>query len=166
MVRPETTEDEAAIRDLTTAAFATAAVASGNEADIVERLRADGDLALSLVAVEEGAVIGHVAFSPVSIGDGDGDGGWYGLGPVSVRPDRQRQGIGSALIREGIERLRALGARGIVLIGDPAYYSRLGFESDGRLTCGAIDTRYVQRLVLVPPAPEGDIRFAPGFGLG
>lgn len=163
-IRPERPGEEAVIHALTAAAFATAPVADGDEQEIVDRLRAAGDLAVSLVAVDGGEIVGHVAFSPAV--PGEAGPGWYALGPISVRPDRQRRGIGSALVREGLSRLAALGARGCVLVGDPDYYGRFGFLSDGRLTCGGIDTRYVQRLVLVPSAPEGEVRFAPGFGLG
>lgn len=162
-IRPETAGDEAEIRAVTEAAFATAPHADGDEAEIVERLRAGRDLALSLVATQDGRIVGHVAFSPVQI-DGVHD-DWYGLGPVSVLPARQRRGIGSSLIRDGLSRLSHGGAKGCVLVGDPDYYGRFGFASNGRLTCGGIDPRYLQRLVLVPPDRQGVVRFSPAFGL-
>lgn len=86
--------------------------------EIVDALRAAKALTLSLVAEEDGQVLGHVAFSPVQIGGEDK--GWYGLGPVSVSPDRQGEGIGGKLIREGLALLRAAGAKGCVLLGIPA----------------------------------------------
>jgi len=96
------------------------------EARVIDALRVAGALARSLVATQGGEVVGHVAFSPVTINGEAGD--WYGLGPVSVWPDRQRRGIGQALIREGRRRLQGMGAGGCVLLGDPAYHARFGFE--------------------------------------
>src|SRR5690606_20299677 len=112
---------------LTAAAFAGVPYASGTEPAIIAALRAAGALRLSLVAAEGQELLGHVAFSPVIIGGRDR--GWLGLGPLSVRPDRQRRGIGSALVRTGLERLRRDGAGGCVLLGDPAYYRRFGFRA-------------------------------------
>lgn len=159
-IRPETPADHAAISALTTAAFATAPHASGTEAAIIDALRAAGALALSLVA-DAGGVVGHVAFSPVRI-DGR-EAGWFGLGPVSVAPGRQGQGIGSALIREGLARLAAAGAKGCVLLGDPGYYRRFGFETDPGLVLPDVPPDYVLRLVLAGVPPRGTIAFHPGF---
>jgi putative acetyltransferase len=91
---------------------------------------------------------------------------WFGLGPISVRPERQRQGIGKALILKGMEMLKARGAHGCALIGDPAFYSRFGFHSDGLLSYGDLDRRYVQRIVFSGPAPRGELTFAPAFDAG
>lgn len=98
-IRRETPEDVAEIRSLTNDAFRNAAYSSGKEGEIVDALRAAKALTLSLIAEEDRRILGHVAFSPVLI-DGE-DKGWYGLGPVSVCPDRQGEGIGGKLIREG-----------------------------------------------------------------
>lgn len=125
---------------------------------MVRALRAAGDLTLSLVAEDEGEVVGHVAFSPATV-DGRHD-GWFGLGPVSVHQDRQRQGIGRLLIEHGLDLLRDAGANGCALIGNPAIYSRLGFESDGLLTYRGLPVRDVQRIVLAGAAPRGELRFA------
>ncbi len=160
-IRSERRGDQEAIRTLTTAAFAPMPFSSNTEALIVDALRHDGDLTISLVAEKNGAILGHVAFSPVMIG-GISD-GWFGLGPISVRPDRQRQGIGKALIANGLELLMQLDAHGCALIGDPAYYSRLGFESDGRLTYGELDRRFIQRIVLNGSPPVGELVYAPAF---
>src|SRR5262245_55623298 len=92
-IRGERPGDARAIRSITNAAFAGAEHSSGTEAAIVDALRASGAMTVSLVAVAGNEVVGHVAFSPVRI-DGQ-DFGWYGLGPVSVRPDCQKQGIGA-----------------------------------------------------------------------
>ncbi|MFT4038892.1 MAG: N-acetyltransferase, partial [Thermomicrobiales bacterium] len=153
-IRPEVPADTAAIRTLTTAAFTGKPYSDGTEAAIVDALRAANALAISLVVEDAGAVVGHVAFSPVTI---DGQPGiWYGLGPVSVMPGRQRQGIGSALIREGLAQLRARGAGGCLLLGDPAYYGRFGFAADPALRYGAVDPRYFQMLRFSGDDPTGE----------
>ncbi|TPE49373.1 GNAT family N-acetyltransferase [Amaricoccus solimangrovi] len=163
LIRPERPADAGPIRAVTKAAFATAPHAAGTEAEIIEGLRVAGALALSLVAEEGGEVIGHVAFSPVTIG---GAAGWFGLGPVSVRPDRQRAGIGRALIGAGLARLRAWGAAGCVLVGDPDYYRRFGFASDPGVSYPGVPGEYVLRLVLAGPPARGAAVFHPAFGAG
>ena len=160
-IRLETPADHAAIHALTQAAFAPMSYSDGTEADRIDRLRADGDLTLSLVAEMAAGVVGHVAFSPVFM-DGQSD-GWFGLGPVAVSPERQRQGIGSALIRAGLDRLQASGARGCVLIGSPAYYRRFGFAADGRVSYRAIPTRNVMWLAFGDHRPAGELKFSPGL---
>ncbi|PWK67601.1 N-acetyltransferase [Aminobacter sp. AP02] len=162
LIRPETPADHDAIHELTWIAFRPMPYSAGTEADIIRRLRADSVLTISLVAEDDGEIVGHVAFSPVSI-DGRHD-GWFGLGPISVKPERQRQGIGKTLIAAGLTMLGERGASGCALIGNPEVYSHAGFVSDGRLTDGDVDVRYVQRLVLRGPAPSGALKFAPAFG--
>lgn len=161
-IRPEAQGDEAVIYALTKAAFRDMPFAEGDEQDLVDRLRADGDLALSLVAEDAERIVGHVAFSPVSITDGTT--GWYGLGPVSVWPELQGKGIGGALIRRGIADLRASKAYGLVLLGSPDYYCRFGFEHDPGLAYPGPPVEYFQRLVLSGAAPSGTVQYAPGFG--
>ena len=90
-------------------------------------LRADNALTVSLIAEVDGRVVGHFAFSPVTISDGTQN--WCGLGPVSVLPEHQREGIGKSLILEGISRLRGLNAKGCCLVGHPNYYRKLGFKN-------------------------------------
>lgn len=161
-IRPEGPADIGAIRVLTSAAFENAPHSAGTEAAIVDALRAGGALTLSLVAVQDADVIGHVAFSPVTI-----DGArarWFGLGPVSVRPDRQGAGIGSALILRGLDALRAMNADGCVVLGDPGYYARFGFESDPALRYGDVPAGYFQRIVFSGPPPAGEVEYHPGFG--
>ena len=160
-IRPEQPADIDAIRALTTEAFATAPHSSGTEAAIVDALRAAGALALSLVAVEGEQILGHVAFSPVTI-DG-AERGWFGLGPVSVRPGRQRSGIGSDLIREGLRRLREMGAGGCVLLGDPAYYGRFGFANDPALVLEGVPPDYFMRLGFGAELPAGTVRYHAAF---
>ncbi|MBB4234035.1 GNAT family N-acetyltransferase [Rhizobium esperanzae] len=160
-IRYETPADIHAIHELTSIAFKPMAYSSGTEAEIIRKLRVSGDLAISLVAEEDGEILGHVAFSPVAI-DGVHD-GWFGLGPISVTPARQRQGIGTALIARGLELLKETGASGCALIGNPDVYRGAGFGSDGQLTYHDLDTRLVQRIVLRGLAPSGTLRFAPAF---
>lgn len=160
-IRLERSEDAAAIRRVTRAAFEGVAYSDQTEAAIIEALRADGALTLSLVAVEAENVVGHAAFSPVCI-DGVA-GGWFGLGPISVAPERQGGGIGSALIREGLQALRARGAEGCVVLGNPAYYGRFGFETDPALRYGHAPPAHFQRLVLHGSAPRGVVGYHPSF---
>ncbi|HEC0958043.1 TPA: N-acetyltransferase, partial [Klebsiella pneumoniae] len=110
LIRPETPADVDGIHALTAAAFATAEHSSHTEQFIVDALRACGELSVSLLAVHEERLLGHVAVSPVTVSDGSS--GWYGLGPISVLPERQGQGIGAALMRAAIEALRQQHARG------------------------------------------------------
>ena len=112
-LRDETLEDAEAIRRLITEAFRDAAHSSGTEAQIVDDLRAAGALTLSLVAEGDDGIAGHLAASPVRVGEAPG---WAGIGPVAVRPGRQAQGIGSALMTTALARLRAQGAQGAVLV--------------------------------------------------
>jgi len=100
--------------------------AGGDEQDVIERLRSVGALALSLVAVCEGEIVGHVAFSPAIAADSTHP--WFALGPVSVLPAHQNRGVGSALINLGLEQIRERGALGCILTGNPEYYRRFGFE--------------------------------------
>ncbi len=162
-IRAERPGDEDIIHELTQAAFAPMSYSSGTEGAIIRALRANGELALSLVAEEDGEIIGHVAFSPVTIGGHYDD--WFGLGPISVRADKQRKGIGHALIREGIHQLKALGAKGCALVGDQAVYKGVGFVSDGQLTYEGVPDIYVQHLTLSGHAPQGVLTFSPAFAV-
>lgn len=161
-IRPERPADAPAIRAITAAAFEGVPFSDQSEPDIVDGLRAAAALSVSLVAVEHGEVIGHVAFSPVTIPVAEGR--WHGLGPVSVRPDQQGRGVGQALIRQGLDQLRATGAAGCVVLGAPAYYGRFGFESDPAVSYGGASSPYLQRLIFQGPPPEGDVLYHPAFG--
>ena len=160
-IRPEVAGDASAIRSVTEAAFRGTPYSDGTEAKIVDQLRADGDLSLSLIACEDGVVTGHVALSPVRIGDRTT--GWFGLGPLSVQPGRQRRGIGIALVKGALDWLCANRAAGCVLVGDPGYYARFGFFSDGQCTYAGLDPKFVQRLVLAGPDAQGEITYRPAF---
>ncbi|MBO0662092.1 N-acetyltransferase [Jiella sp. MQZ9-1] len=161
-IRPETKGDIAAIRDLTQTAFGAAPHSDGTEAAIIDALRAAGALTLSLVAVDpQGQIVGHVAFSPAGLSSGAAD--CYALGPIAVWPERQGEGIGSALVVEGLAQLKAVDAKACVLVGDPGFYGRFGFASDPALTYRDLPAKYVQCLVIVPPASMGEITFHAAF---
>lgn len=120
-VRSEGPLDAAAVREVNEQAFG-----SPVEARIVESLRAASDC-ISLVATRNGRVIGHILFTPVSL---DPPVGFRvaGLGPMAVRPEDQRAGVGGQLIRAGLEACRQRGYAAVVVVGHPAYYPRFGFE--------------------------------------
>jgi putative acetyltransferase len=160
-LRQESSSDADAIRAIISLAFAGATHSDGTEAAIVDRLRAGGALTIGLVAEIDGALVGHVAFSPVTI-DGKHD-RWFGLGPVAVLPDRQRQGMGQALIRAGLERLTEMEAAGCVVLGDPGYYGRFGFTSDPALRYADVPPQYFQRLILRGSAPTGTVDYHAAF---
>jgi putative acetyltransferase len=157
----ERPEDVTVIRILTNAAFKDAPYSNQTEAKIVDALRGAGVLTLSLTATRDGEILGHAAFSPVRINGRSC--GWYGLGPVSVRPDSQRKGIGSAIIRDGLHRLKTMKVDGCVVFGDPAYYGRFGFVSDPRLYYAPAPAGYFQRLAFTKAAPIGEVAYHSGF---
>jgi putative acetyltransferase len=161
IIRAETPADVSAITDVTVAAFRNQPFSHQTEHFIVNALRAGNALTISLVAEVDGRVVGHISFSPVTVSDGTR--GWYGLGPVSVLPEQQRQGIGSALINEGLSSLRALGARGCGLVGDPGYYARFGFGSSPGLVYEGIPQEFFLVLPFAGEAPQGVAVFHEGF---
>lgn len=163
-VRDERPADAASIRTVIRAAFEGAPHSSGTEAAIVDALRNAGALTVSLVGVRNEEVIGHVAFSPVTI-DAEAT-MWFGLGPVAVRPDQQGIGIGQALVRHGLNRLTSTGANGCVVLGDPRYYSRFGFTSDPDLRYGEAPPRYFQRILFAGRAPKGEVAYHRAFCAG
>jgi putative acetyltransferase len=124
-IRPETSTDQGAIREINEQAFGRP-----NEAGLVDAIRASAAFIpeLSLVAERNGVLVGHVLFSPVTV-EGAEEAGLLALGPIAVRPEWQRQGIGGELIRAGLGRAEALGYRAVILVGHPAYYPRFGFTS-------------------------------------
>lgn len=127
----------------------------------MDALRAGGALTVSLVAEHGGEIIGHAAFSPVEIDGKTVD--WYGLGPVAVRPDQQRQGIGIRLIEAGFEQLKALSSAGCVVLGDPGYYSRFGFKADLALRFPDVPPEYFQRLDFGHDERQGVVVYHPAF---
>jgi len=161
-IRPERSGDVDAIRELVRSAFSGMPYAEGDEPELVDALRAGHALSLSLVAERRGTIVGHVAFSPAHAPDGTPD--WYALGPLAVLPAHQRRGIGSMLVRAGLEAVSGLGARGCILTGDPSYYSRFGFRlSPGSAPPGQPPEFFMVNL-LRGHLPDGPIRFHAAFG--
>ena len=160
-IRSETDADAGAIAEVTAAAFASLQISNHTEQFIVAALRAAGALTVSLVAEADGRVVGHVAFSPVTLSDGTRN--WYGLGPVSVLPAFQRQGIGKALIREGLARLKDVNARGCVLVGHPDYYRQFGFRNMTGLVHEGVPQEVFFALSFDGPAPRGTVAFHEAF---
>lgn len=163
IIRTERPEDIAAISCLVAAAFEDTAHGSGTEAAIFVALRDSRALTISLVAEEAGDLAGHVAFSPVTV-DGK-DIAWFGLGPVAVLPSKQWRGIGTALIETGLEQLRTMGARGCVVLGDPAYYRKFGFECDDALRYPDAPGDYFQRIIFEGAPPSGVVAYHSAFGI-
>jgi putative acetyltransferase len=161
VIRDETEADVRAICEVTVAAFNTLEISNHTEQFIIEALRAAGALTVSLVAESEGQVVGHIAFSPVGISDGTPD--WYGLGPVSVLPEYQRQGIGKALIREGLARLKDLNARGCCLVGHPDYYPQFGFRNVAGLVLEGVPQEAFFALSFDGQSPQGTVTFHDAF---
>jgi len=129
-IRREEPQDEAAVHSLNRAAFN-----NGPEAALVDRLRAGCEGYLAWVAVEDGAVVGHILFTPATIDGCDAVG--LGLAPMAVLPTKQRKGVGSQLVRHGLEHARQSGCQFVIVLGHPEYYPRFGFEraSQYRLQC-------------------------------
>ena len=127
-IRPERPGDEAAVREVNEQAFG-----QPDEARIVDRVRPLADRFISLVAVEDDRVIGHVLFTPVTVRHDTDAWHAFALGPVAVMPSRQRRGVGAALIRAGLEACLDIDEPVVFVLGDPKYYARFGFRSAAAL---------------------------------
>lgn len=160
-IRNETPDDRQSIFELTAAAFATLDISNHTEQYVIEELRKAKALTISLVAEIDTSVVGHIAFSPVTISDGTCD--WYGLGPVSVLPEYQRQGIGKALILEGLSRLKGCGAKGCCLVGHPEYYPQFGFANVSGLVFAGVPPTVFFALLFDGPMPSGTVTFHEAF---
>ena len=160
-IRKEKPSDYHVISDVTATVFNTMEISNHTEQFIIEALRAADALTVSLVAEVDGRIVGHIAFSPVTISDGTKD--WYGLGPVSVLPDFQSKGIGKALINKGIARLKDLKASGCCLIGHPQYYRQFGFENVKGLSYKGIPKEAFFVLSFDGKIPKGNVMFHDGF---
>ena len=121
-IRPEKPEDRDAIYSVNEQAFG-----QDNESKLIDTLRNHGALTISLVAIQDNEIIGHIAFSPVIIESEGSSFKALSLAPMAVLPEYQRKGIGSQLVRAGIEECRRLGHDILVLVGHPEYYPRFGF---------------------------------------
>lgn len=161
LTRKESPADLTAIEEVTVAAFLNATHTSHTEQFILNALRQSGQLSVSLVADENGAVIGHVAVSPVAVSDGTS--GWYGLGPVSVVPQRQGQGVGGQLVERALRELHQLGAAGCVVLGDPNYYSRFGFNAEPSLVLPGVPPEYFQAIAFAGLLPTGEVSYHESF---
>lgn len=160
-IRNERPEDVEAIANLTIAAFEKADHSSGTEHLIVNSLRRAGELTISLVALEGGVVAGHVAVSPVTLSSGVT--GWYGLGPISVLPERQGRGVGSRLMKAALAELKLLGGAGCVVLGDPAYYGRFGFRPYPGLVLPGVPAEYFQAISFSGDVPAGEVSYHAAF---
>lgn len=166
-IRSETAQDIEAIEQLILAAFDNhphhAPGQATTEHRIVNRLRSEQALALSLVAEEDGQIVAHVGFSPVQINGQASH--WLCMAPVSVAPARQNQGIGSALIRQALQTLQDSGkVSGVVVLGDPAYYGRFGFHSKHGFVVPGVPPAYFQALAFAADtAMQGEIGFHSAF---
>lgn len=155
-IRPETPADAAAVREIITAAFG-----QPDEAALVAALHRDGEAAIALVAESAGAVIGHVLLSPMRAPFAA-----LGLAPLSVRPDWQRQGVGSALMHAAIDAARSHGAAAIFLLGNPDYYRRFGFSAAAAAGFASpYAGAHFMALPLVEPLPatHGAVAYAAAF---
>jgi putative acetyltransferase len=161
IIRNETVSDIEAIAEVTITAFRNLPISNQTEQFIINALRAADALTISLVAEIDGRVVGHIAFSPVTISDGSLN--WYGLGPISVLPEYQRQGIGTSLIKKGLLLLKGLGGQGCVLVGDPNYYKRFGFRNIPDLVYEGIPQEFFLALPFNEKYPEGIVLFHKGF---
>ncbi len=160
-IRNEKVSDIQSIHQLTAAAFLDAPHTDHTEQFIVDALRKSGLLTISLIAEDAGNVVGHVAVSPVSISDGTTS--WYGLGPISVSPNEQGKGIGSALMEAAILNLKELNADGCVLLGEPDYYQRFGFKSMNGLELPDVPAEYFQALMFSGDLPQGNVTYHESF---
>ncbi|QKV78373.1 GNAT family N-acetyltransferase [Amycolatopsis sp. Hca4] len=168
LIRRETPADRAAIHTVHAEAFRREEGVTPVEAPLVDELRAEGDLinALSLVAVREGTVIGHVCCSRARIGEDTTVA--VGLGPLGVLPAHQKSGVGSALVHAVVAAADALGHGVVVLLGNPAYYSRFGFVTASDLSITAPDPRWgahfqARTLAAYEPTQAGAFEYAPAF---
>lgn len=161
VIRDEVDADMAVIAKVTVMAFKTLAISNHTEQFIIEALRTAKALAVSLVAELDGRVVGHIAFSPVTISDGTPN--WYGLGPVSVLPEYQRQGVGTGLIHEGLSRLKKLNASGCCLVGHPEYYQRFGFKNIAGLILEGVPPEVFFAVPFITPTPQGIVHFHQAF---
>jgi putative acetyltransferase len=161
-IREATPGDYAAIREINRRAF------QGDvEAQLVDRLRHDGVVIASLVAVQDGEIVGHILFSQIAIETGEHAIAAASLAPMAVEPDFQRRGIGSALVRHGLEVCRARGRPVVVVVGHPEYYPRFGFSAKraGNLR-GPCSGEAWMALELVPGALDGikgEVRYPEAF---
>jgi len=161
ILREETIADIDAITEVTIAAFKNLPISNHTEQFIINALRDADALTISIVADIDSRIVGHIAFSPVIISDGTKD--WYGLGPISVLPEYQKQGIGKSLIKKGLSLLKNMGGQGCALVGDPNYYKRFGFRNYPELVHEGIPQEVFLALPFTEMVPKGTIEFHKSF---
>ena len=161
IIRRETDADINIIAEITVAAFKTLEVSNHTEQFIIEALRSAKALTLSLVAEIDGCVVGHIAFSPLTISDDTKH--WYGLVSLSVLPEYQRKGIGKALTQEGLTQLKDLDAKGCCVVGHQDYYRKFGFEKMPGLVLEGVPPEVFFSLSFDGHTPQGTITFHEGF---
>ncbi|WNC70377.1 N-acetyltransferase [Thalassotalea nanhaiensis] len=156
-MRTEQIEDINAISAVTIAAFKDHPHSNQTEQHIVAGLRDNQALSISLVAVYENNIVGHIAFSKVNINNQFCH--WYGLAPVSVLPEFQHKGVGSKLINQGLSQLKQQGAQGCVLLGEPEYYGRFGFKAYAELEYPGVPSEYFLTLPFTEQVPCGLVQY-------
>lgn len=161
MIRKEENNDLKAITQVTIAAFENHPFSRQTEHFIINALRAAGVLTISLVAEINGQVVGHIAFSPIDISDDTTN--WYGLGPVSVLPAHQKQGIGKALIDEGLSLLKGMNAQGCALVGLLEYYQKFGFKNYPEMIHEGVPQDVFLVLPFSEKVPQGIVTFHEAF---
>ena len=161
IIRSEKPSDIKAITEVTQVSFENHSFSQQTEHFTIRDLRAAGELTISLVAEVDGRVVGHIAFSPVTISDGTAD--WYGLGPVSVLPDFQGRRIGTALVNNGLALLKSMDSRGCALVGLPAYFDRFGFKNHPQLIHEGVPQEVFVAKPLFGRVPRGTVEFHQAF---
>ena len=161
IIRKEKNTDFESITIVTIEAFKNHPISRQTEHFIINALRSANALTISLVAEIDKQIVGHIAFSPINISDGTT--GWYGLGPVSVLPDYQKQGIGKALINKGLSLLKNMGAQGCALVGPSEYYKKFGFKNYPEMIHEGIPQEVFLALPFTEKIPKGIVVFHEGF---
>lgn len=155
LIRAEEQRDWAAVHAVNVSAFETPA-----EASLVDVLRQQAQPCVSLIAEDNGAIVGHIMFSPVSL-SGHPALRIMGLAPMAVAPEQQRKGIGSALVHAGLEQCKQLGFGAVVVLGHPAYYPRFGFVPSTRVGIGC-EYDVPEEVFMVVELQSGFLRGASG----
>ncbi len=161
IIRQEKNTDIEAITQVTIAAYENHPISRQTEHFIINALRSAGALALSLVAEIDEKIVGHISFSPIAISDRKTS--WYGLGPVSVLPDHQKQGIGKALVNAGLSLLKGMNAQGCALVGPPEYYQKFGFKNYPKMIHEGIPQEVFLVLPFSEKMPKGTVSFNEAF---
>ena len=161
IVRAESIQDITAIHQLIAVAFQSDPYSNNQEQFIVDKMRLDQELSISLVATINNKVIGHIAFSKVLINSQTSH--LYGLAPVAVLPEYQGKGVGKSLIKAGIAEIKSLGCHGCVVLGEPDYYNRFGFKESEQLTLEGVPPEYFMVNIFADDSPRGQVTYCQAF---